>query len=403
MSYDHQPSRMRVPQVLKGKKMEFGCGVIHDQERCVLCARCVRFTRLITKTGELGIVNRSDEARVTTFPGRKLDNRYALNVVDLCPVGAMTSKDFRFKQRAWFLTRSPGICHGCAKGCNIFIDHNCEKGGDDRIYRFRPRHNQLVNGYFICDAGRLSYHQENEGRLTATRLDGKDCAIDQAVETARRKVENARKPLFLVSPNCTLEQMIAIKALATSRKGRLSGYSDSYILEGDGDDFLIQDDKSANRAGLVALGIDTTREAFTLALNEADLLVNFNNDLLHSKENGAFAEKLASLTVIAVSSHDNTLTRQAAIAFPVSSYSEHGGTIINQDQIVQRFSAAVVKNDPAPNIIDVVRLLGGTTTEDAAIAKAMQEAIPALTGIEAIAFPTAGLNLKEKETDHVTA
>ena len=100
MTYDAQDSRMTVPVVSKGKKMDFGCGVVHDQERCVLCARCVRFTRLLTKTGELGIVNRSDQARVTTFPGRPLNNRYAVNVVDLCPVGAMTSQDFRFKQRA---------------------------------------------------------------------------------------------------------------------------------------------------------------------------------------------------------------------------------------------------------------------------------------------------------------
>jgi len=223
------------------------------------------------------------------------------------------------------------------------------------------------------------------------------------VETARRKVENARKPLFLVSPNCTIEQMIAIKALAATRKGRLSGYSDSYIIKGDGDDFLIRDDKSANRTGLSALGIDTSLEAFTQALNEADLLVNFNNDLQRSEANGAFAERLSALNVIAVSSHDNSLTRKATVAFPVSSYSEYGGTIINQDQIVQRFSAAVVKNDPAPNLIEVVRLLGGTMTDEAAISKAMQEAIPVLAGIEASAFPTAGLNLKEKETDHVTA
>jgi NADH-quinone oxidoreductase subunit G len=249
----------------------------------------------------------------------------------------------------------------------------------------------------------LSYHQENEGRLATSRLDGKDCTLDQAVETARRKVENARKPLFLVSPNCTIEQMIAIKALAAARKGKLSGYSDSYVTAGDGDDFLIQDDKSANRAGLVALGIDTTREGFTQALNEADLLVNFNNDLLRSATNSAFADKLSVLTVIAVSSHDNDLTRKATVAFPVSSYSEYGGTIINQDQIVQRFSIAVVKNDPAPNMIEVVRLLGGPITEEAAIIKAMREALPVLAGIEATAFPTVGLNLKEKEADHVTA
>ena len=85
MTYSLEDSRMAVPQVTKGKKMDFGCGVVHDQERCVLCGRCVRFTRQITKTGELGIVNRTDAARVNIFPGRPLDNRYALNIVDICP------------------------------------------------------------------------------------------------------------------------------------------------------------------------------------------------------------------------------------------------------------------------------------------------------------------------------
>ena len=402
MTYDHQASRMRVPQVVKEKKLDFGCGVVHDQERCVLCARCVRFTRLITKTGELGIVNRSDEARVTIFPGRKLDNRYALNVVDLCPVGAMTSRDFRFKQRAWFLKRSPSICHGCSKGCNIFIDHNREKGGDDLIYRFRPRHNAQVNGYFICDEGRLTYHQENEGRLVTAFIDGKDTPLDQAMETAKRKLENARKPLFLLSPNCSLEQMLAIRALADSRKAKLSGYSDAYIKNGDGDGWLIQDDKSANRAGLELLGIDTTMEGFATALEDTDLLVNFNNMRILPAAS-EFAGKIAGLTTIAISSHDGPLAQVAAVALPVSSYSEYGGTVINKDHIMQRFTPAVVKNQPAPDMLHLLRQLGGILTEPAALGKAMQDAIPTLAGVDMSAFPAEGLNLKEKETDHVTA
>jgi len=402
MTYDHQPSRMRVPQVAKEKKLDFGCGVIHDQERCVLCARCVRFTRLITKTGELGIVNRSDEARVTTFPGRPLNNRYALNVVDLCPVGAMTSRDFRFKQRAWFLTRSPSVCHGCSKGCNIFIDHNREKGGDDLIYRFRPRHNALVNGYFICDEGRLGYRQENDNRLTGARIDGKASPLDQAIEVSRRKLENARKPLFLLSPNCSLEQMLAIRALADSRKARLSGFSDAYIKGGDGDGWLIQDDKSANRAGLELLGIDTTMEGFVRALEDTDLLVNFNNTRVLPASAG-FAEKFASLPIVAISSHDGTTVEGAAVALPASSFSEYGGTVINRDHILQRFAPAVVKNRPAPDMLDLLRQLGCALTGRAALDTAMQGAIPRLAGIDLSVIPEEGLNLKEKETDDVTA
>lgn len=402
MTYDHQASRMRVPQVVKEKKLDFGCGVIHDQERCVLCARCVRFTRLITRTGELGIVNRSDEARVTIFPGRPLNNRYALNVVDLCPVGAMTSRDFRFKQRAWFLTRSPSVCHGCSKGCNIFIDHNREKGGDDLIYRFRPRHNALVNGYFICDEGRLGYRQENEGRLTAARIDAKNAPLDQAVETARRKLENARKPLFLLSPNCTLEQMLAVKAFAAARKARLSGYSDAFIQSGDGDGWLIRDDKSANRAGLELLGIDTGREAFLQALEDTDLLVNFNNARILPAE-PELAEKFAGLTIVALSSHNGTAVEGAAVALPVSSYSEYGGTVINCDGILQRFAPAVRKNQPVPDMLHLLRQLGSPLTEPAALATTMAEAIPRLAGIDLSVFPAEGLNLKEKETDDVTA
>ncbi len=402
MTYDHQPSRMRVPQVVKEKRLDFGCGVIHDQERCVLCARCVRFTRLITKTGELGIVNRSDEARVTIFPGRPLNNRYALNVVDLCPVGAMTSRDFRFTQRAWFLTRSPSICHGCAKGCSIFIDHNREKGGDDLIYRFRPRHNALVNGYFICDEGRLGYRQENERRLTASKIDGKESPLALAVETARRKLENARRPLFLLSPNCTLEQMLAARALAATRKARLSGYSDAYIKNGDSDSWLIRDDKSANRAGLQLLGIDTSLDGFMQALEDTDLLVNFNNTRI-LPAGAEFAEKFAGLPIVALSSHNGAAVEGAAVTLPVSSYSEYGGTVINSDGILQRFAPAVSKNQPAPDMLDLLRQLGCALTEPAAVDQAMREAIPRLAGIAASVFPAEGLNLMEKETDDVTA
>ena len=165
MDYGLYDAKIEKPEkVNKGKHIDLGSDVVLDQERCVLCARCTRFTSEVTHTHELGIVGRGNRARVSTMPGKMLSNPYAMNVVDLCPVGALTSKDFRFAQRVWFLTSTPSVCHGCATGCNIWIDHNREKYKDDRIYRFRPRVNEAVNGWFICDAGRLSYKALQEKR-----------------------------------------------------------------------------------------------------------------------------------------------------------------------------------------------------------------------------------------------
>ena len=166
----------------KGKKIDLGRSVIHDQERCVLCTRCTRFTTDITKTNELGVINRGDHACISAMPGRGLTNDYAMNIVDLCPVGAMTSKDFRFSQRVWFLKTSPSICHGCDKGCNIDIDHNKEKYKDDAIHRIRPRINRDINGHFMCDFGRLTYKDLQENRQEVNTYANKELSETQTIE-----------------------------------------------------------------------------------------------------------------------------------------------------------------------------------------------------------------------------
>jgi NADH-quinone oxidoreductase subunit G len=403
MTYDGQGSRMRVAPVAKAKNLDFGCGVVHDQERCVLCARCVRFTRKITKTGELGIVNRTDDARVTIFPGRPLNNRYALNVVDLCPVGAMTSKDFRFKQRAWFLKREKGICHGCAKGCNIFIDHNREKYKDDIIYRFRPRHNSQVNGYFMCDEGRLNYRDENENRLTKTIIDGHPTGFNDAIQRLLQELQAARRPLLLVSPNCSLEQMWAVKRIATLYGAVCSGCSDAYIKKDDCDDFLIREDKSANRRGLRLLEIDTGKDAFIAALMGADLLVSFDNDLFRFGNGEELLPLLAATKIIAVSSHINRMSEKAAIALPTASFSEYDGTIVNEDGILQRFHKAVSKNTPPPDILEITRLLGGAVRDARQAWPGMKTRVPVLANIEPDHIPGEGLQLSENEEAHVSA
>jgi NADH-quinone oxidoreductase subunit G len=403
MSCDRQESRMTVPQVKKNKKMDFGGGVVHDQERCIVCGRCVRFLRQITKTGELGIINRTDMARVNIFPGRPIDNRYGLNVVDLCPVGAMTSEDFRFKQRVWFLKKVPGICHGCARGCNITIDHNKEKNSDDRIYRFRPRFNGQVNGYFICDEGRLSYKGENDNRLTEARLGKNVKELDEVLTACTRALEKSENPVLLLSPDASLEQMVVIKALAEKLQAPLSGFSDGYIKDGDGDDYLIQDDKAANRAGLALLSIDTSREAFEASLSQGDLLINFGNDLNLSYSEKELEERTAEIKTIACASHQNSFTSGASLTIPIASYSEYSGTIINCDNILQSFSKAVSKNRELPTISQIAVLLGSPLNTDQVVYAEMQRLIAALQEYQPGTIPAEGLNLNDSEAAHVNA
>lgn len=397
MTYSQDDSRMRVEQVKKGKRMDFGCGVIHDQERCVLCGRCVRFTRQISKTGELGIVNRSDQARVSIFPGKPLNNRYALNIVDICPVGAMTSSDFRFQQRVWFMKKDTGICHGCSNGCSIYIDHHREKYKDDTIYRFRARTNLQVNGYFICDEGRLSYKRENERRQTQARVGVEAVEFSAGIQAALERLDTARKPLMLISPNCSLEQMWAVKRIATLYGAELSGYSSGYILSGDGDDYLIKDDKSANRRGLELLSIDCDKESFIGALKDTDLLVNFNNDLFFADNYADLVPLLDDKDSIAVCSHDSELFRKADIVIPVASFTEYSGSIVNEAGVLQRFNKAVLKNHDPKDILEVTRLLGGAIADAQRAWPGIRQSVDVLSEITFEQIPAEGLKLQISE------
>jgi len=403
MQYSLEDSRMRCDQVTKGKHMDFGCGVVHDQERCVLCGRCVRFTRQITKTGELGIVNRTDAARVAIFPGKPLNNRYALNIVDICPVGAMTSADFRFKQRVWFLQKDKGICHGCSRGCSIYIDHHREKYKDDIIYRFRARPNELVNGWFICDEGRLSYKHENENRQTAAVVDGRPAGFAAAIDAVKEKLEQARRPLMLLSPDCSLEQMWAVLRIATLYGAGLSGFSDAYVITGDGDDYLINDDKAANRKGLELLGIDAGRETFISHLQQTDLLVNFNNDLFFSGVDEELAGLIRNVDSIAVCSHQLEVFKTAAITLPIASYTEYGGTIVNEDYVLQAFAKAVSKNEARTDMLEVTRLLGGAVIDASHAWPGITHSVDCLADLDPAAIPAEGLKLQIGEDANVGA
>ncbi len=340
MDYGLNHSKVEVAdKVSHSKHIDLGSEVMLDQERCVLCARCTRFTSDITKTHELGIIGRADHARVSTMPNKKLDNPYAMNIVDLCPVGALTSKDFRFSQRTWFLKNTSSICHGCATGCNISIDHNKEKYKDAKIYRFRPRINKAVNGHFICDTGRLSYKQLQENRQEEISYNQKTIEQSLALENFQELKDSSKNITIFVDANLYTEELEAIKEYAKQIKASLYCPLDVYQDESFGDEWLKSSQRVANAKAIELLDITTTISP----LEEIDLLINFNHPNPPKAKNS-----------ISFQTHQK---QKATLIFPLAVFSESNGSIINKDNIVQQCQKAIFRNTPIPTALEWLEVL----------------------------------------------
>src|SRR3989338_7257297 len=164
--YDPKFDDMKVKKTKKA--VPVGPTVMLDQERCILCSRCVRFGDEITKTSDFGIFSRGDHSEINLYPDKFLDNKYSGNVVDICPVGALTDKDFRFKMRVWYLGSKESICPGCSRGCNINIEYEKSRPyhlKDERVMRLKPRENMEVNKWWMCDEGRYAYKSIDQNRI----------------------------------------------------------------------------------------------------------------------------------------------------------------------------------------------------------------------------------------------
>lgn len=346
-------SRLSTPKTHGQKRVDLGANVMLDQERCVLCTRCVRFTQKITHTNELGVLKRADHSVITTFPDSPLSNPYAMNVVDLCPVGALTSKDFRFHKRVWFLKTQEAICNGCARGCSIFVDHHREKYKDEAIYRYRPRFNALVNGHFICDAGRMGYKQENENAHTQPRIRGKISEYEYAEGKLLKLLKrHLSKTLMLVSSSLSLEEMVRLQKLSKSYGIALSSYGEVHHDDSFGDTFLKCNDLSSNERGLRVLQISSTQEDFEVALAKAELvvLVGRNDvELLVRKEYDK------SITVLCAQG----LAKEVELFLPIASHTSRAGTFINVDGFVQFSACEIETNHGTQSLIALLATILG--------------------------------------------
>ena len=219
MEHDLQASRFEARKKHDRKREIFGPNVVFDGERCIKCTRCVRFLQEITHTNELAVVNRGDHSTIAAFPDTVLDNPLSANVVDICPVGALTDRDFRFKVRVWYLQKTPSICPGCSTGCNISVETY-----QNRIARFKPRVNEAVNSHWLCDEGRYCFHDLTAGeRLTTPMIRQEGGLVPATWEQALQAVLNglrSTKPLAgILSGRSTNEEAFLFARLMKKLTG----------------------------------------------------------------------------------------------------------------------------------------------------------------------------------------
>jgi len=361
MNFGLYNPRFREHKVKKQKAVELGPHVMLDQERCILCSRCVRFTDEITKTGEFGIFNRGDRAELGLYPGDTLDNPYSANVVDICPVGALTESDFRFKARVWYLSSAPTVCNGCSQGCNVDLHYVLDRphlNDGARVVRIKPRYNPDVNQWWLCDEGRYGFGWVDQDRLDTVR--GPSTDSDETTETTWDQALTAISEVLtgsgngqgrprigvIASAQLTCEELFLIRQMF--RDG-LGGQVTAAVPEepGSSDEFLIKADKNPNTLGATLLGLadpdsPDARQLVELALDgKVDVLWVFGHDLVKLFGEEQVRELSETLRLFVYSgTNDNSTVPLAHWVLPSAAYVEKDGTFVNCHGRVQRIGCA---------------------------------------------------------------
>lgn len=376
-AYQHSvgESRFTEQKVHKDKRVELGPHVMFDGERCISCSRCIRFCDEITKSSELTFVKRGDRVTIVTFPGKQLDNAYSLNVTDICPVGALTNRDFRFKARVWDMSSTKSICTGCSRGCNIDIWVR-----SNEILRLTPRQNDEVNSYWMCDNGRLNTfkfvneptringpHVRRDGKLTKTGWDEAFAAAYSAL-----KDFNKDEVGFISSNLATVEDNYLFTKFAKNIFGGKNIAAPSHVVPGSGDDLLITEDKSPNALGAELVGANSIKNGFNyeqiingIKNGKIKALYVIEEDLISL--NPEYEEIFAKLDLLIVHAvNENRTTALADVVFPAASYAEKNGVWVNVDGRVQRLRPAVttLESDRSLDGLSVSRLDKFGTTYD---------------------------------------
>ena len=398
------------------RRKELGPHVLHYAERCVLCGRCIRFCDEISGTRELARFHRSVRCEVDVFPGKRLDNKLSGNVVDLCPVGAMVSKEFLFKSRVWWMSRTESLCPLCSRGCNIEID--CR---DNKILRVRPRPNPEVNSYWMCDDGRFGWKfVHREDRLTSPlKREGAEMvpiswarAINQVKRRLSYIISNFGKGAVaaIASPYLANEDNYLLRALLHSVIGspHLALYQPPQMGErmvfplG----FTIEADKSPNFSGARDMATIKRKKPISyrevlqrVASGEIRTLYFLGGApkiSLPAEERGML--KKADFLVV----HDyapSELTEWAEVVLPSITFAEREGTFTNFEGRVQRLTPALLPPEEAkPDweiLQEICQALGGEVSYPSA-EKVFEEIAGAIPGYKGLSYRELGNQGKAK-------
>ncbi|MFH1067714.1 MAG: molybdopterin-dependent oxidoreductase [bacterium] len=358
-------SRFIEEKVKKSKQVDLGARIILDNERCILCSRCVRFTRDILRDDVLGFVKRGGQVALAAHPDRPFNNEYSLNTVDICPVGALTSKDFRFKMRSWFLKETKSVCASCGTGCNVTISSR-----ESKIYRLTPRVNEGVNSHWMCDFGRLDFHHlEHPDRFRQPLLQRNGKRETVAWQEIYESIRECMKPYqgeqvaVIASARMTNEELFLLRRWADAFN---VGFMDIVPRSWQGDDFLKSQDRNPNASGAQLLGISHGGEKLSsirenIANGKIRALFVFHEDPTQA---GITEEMLSQLDLLAfVGLLPNAASSRAHFILPSAGFAEKDGTMINVKGRLQRLRRAVL---PPVEALDDWRILCELSRETSA-------------------------------------
>ena len=390
VQYGSQSSRFLENKVKKPKNVELGPRVTLDDERCILCSRCIRFCQEIAHDDVLGFTDRGSHTVLTAHPGKRLENNYSLNTVDICPVGALTSTDFRFKMRVWFLKETKSFCTSCATGCNTLIGVR-----EDIIYRQTPRENNAVNSTWMCDFGRLNFaYIESENRLLEPRIfqnsklgpaDWKTAITHAALQL---KHFSGWEIAIIASGRMTNEELWLTAQLTRSLGVQ---FVDIVPRRGPGDDILLSEDRNPNTNGAQLLGLTNQPGANLPAISKAltsgqvKALICLGENPVEYGISTAQLSKLPAFLLMNILG--NEATEYATALLPSAAFAEKRGSMINGKGRLQRLNRAVRPPGQARDDWEILRDLNQALTgsngiyaiED--VFRQMSESVPAFQGL----------------------
>ena len=333
------PGRERIP---------LGPNVLLNMNRCIQCTRCIRFTHEVSGGGELAFMNRGARTEIGTFPGKPLDGPLATNVVDVCPVGALTSTRFRFAERVWYLDKRPSLCTGCDVGCNVTLEHR--RGN---IRRYKPRFNPAVNDYWMCDFGRASWERYHAlPRLAAPRRreDGKLAPIswtNALDDLAARLREAGGRAAIVASGNRTTEEAFLLARLA-----RAAGIETLVQPLTSGPAWTIPNlqggitggETVPNRRGVELAGFSAESEGLAFGEGDGgdglDVLIVADSDLEAAHDEAAVERLRRAGFLVVLGWADTPLATAADLVLPIAHHAETDGTFVNVEHRLQAFEQA---------------------------------------------------------------